>query len=48
MLFVSPELSCKLGQWVLGLAVPMTVYADMGGSQPAEDYRLVGKVAVQF
>ena len=50
MIFLGPELSCRIEplNMVLGLAAPIPVYADMGGSQPVEDYRIVAKMAVQF
>lgn len=50
MLLVGPELSWNLEQWntVLGLALPVAVYRDMEGTQPAEDYRIVAKIAVRF
>ena len=50
MIFLGPELSCRIEplNTVIGLAVPLLVYADMGGSQPVEDYRIVAKLAVQF
>lgn len=50
MIFLGPELSCNIEQWntVLGLALPVAVYRDMEGSQPAEDYRVVAKIAIRF
>ncbi len=50
MLFLSPELSCRIEalNTVVGLAMPLLVYADMGGTQPVEDYRIIAKLAVQF
>lgn len=50
MIFLGPELSCNLAQWntVLGLALPVAMYRDMEGAQPAEDYRVVAKIAVRF
>ena len=48
--FLSPELSCRIEplNTVVGLAVPFVVYADMEGTQPVEDYRIVAKLSVQF
>lgn len=50
MIFLGPELSVRVEplNMVLGLAAPITVYADMDGTQPVEDYRVVAKLAVQF
>lgn len=50
LIFLGPELSCNLARWntVLGLALPVAVYRDMEGTQPAEDYRVVAKIAVRF
>lgn len=50
LLFLSPEISWRIPtlQTVLGLAVPLNVYADMGGTQPVEDWRIVAKLAVRF
>ncbi|NCD25817.1 MAG: transporter [Deltaproteobacteria bacterium] len=50
LIFLGPELSWNIKPWntVLGLALPVSVYRDMEGSQPTEDYRLVAKIAVRF
>ncbi len=50
LIFLGPDLSCNLPRWhtVLGLALPVAVYRDMEGTQPAEDYRVVAKIAVRF
>lgn len=50
MIFLSPEVSCRIAplNTVLGLSAPIPVYADMHGSQPVEDYRIVAKISVQF
>ena len=50
MIFLSPEVSCRIAplNTVLGLSAPIPVYADMHGTQPVEDYRIVAKISVQF
>lgn len=50
MIFITPEVSCRIDSLntVIGLAAPIRAYADMYGSQPVEDYRIVAKIAVQF
>jgi len=50
MIFLTPEISCLIEQLntTLGLAVPIAVYTDMEGTQPAEDYRVMAKLSVKF
>ena len=49
-IFLTPEFGCRIDQLntTLGLAVPISVYTDMQGTQPAEDFRIVAKLAVRF
>lgn len=48
--FLAPEISYRIPQLntTLGVAVPVSVYTDMEGSQPAEDFRIVAKLSVKF
>ncbi len=49
MLFLTPGFHVKIRKGMhFGLCAPVTVYRDMNGVQPVEDYRVVAKFAMKF
>lgn len=49
MLFLTPGFHVKIRKGMhFGLCIPFTVYRDLNGIQPAEDYRVVAKFAMKF
>ncbi len=48
-LFITPGIHYKIMKGMhVGLALPVTVYRDLNGEQPSEDYRVVAKFAMKF
>ncbi len=49
MLFLTPGFHVKIRKGMhFGLCAPVTIYRDMNGIQPVEDYRVVAKFAMKF
>ncbi len=47
--FVTPGVHYKIKKGIhFGLAAPITIYRDLNGTQPSEDYRIVAKLAMKF
>ncbi len=49
MFFLTPGFHLKIRKGMhFGLCTPVTIYRDLNGIQPAEDYRVVAKFAMKF